>query len=326
MRIAIIGSVATDHLKTYPGRFADSFMPDNLHRISASFLADGLAVRRGGVAANICYGMSQLGCPSVLVAAVGSDFAADRADFEAAAPLVDTSQLLVCDDLYTARFSCTTDRDQNQIGAFYPGAMARAREQSVAQLHAQEPLDVVVLSPNDPDAMRRHTRECQELGISYYSDPSQQTSSMPGDLIKDLVDGADTLFCNDYEAGLIADRTGWSDGDIMKRVRARVVTHGARGSMFEESGAEPISAGVVTDLDVADPTGGGDAFRAGYLSALMWGLAPQQRCEVGAVLASFALQAVGPQGYTVSRDEFVARMERTFGAQAAQGVRDHLPQ
>lgn len=326
MRIAIIGSVATDHLKTYPGRFADSFMPDSLHRISASFLADGLAVRRGGVAANICYGMSQLGCPSVLVAAVGSDFAADRADFEAAAPLVDTSALLVCDDLYTARFSCTTDSDQNQIGAFYPGAMSRAREQSVAQLHAEKPLDLVVISPNDPEAMRQHTTQCQELGIAYIADPSQQTSSMSGDLIKHLVDGADTLFCNDYEAGLIADRTSWSDADILKRVQARVVTHGGRGSVFETAGAEAISAGVVTDLTVADPTGGGDAFRAGYLAALTWGLAPQQRCEVGAVLASFVLQAVGPQGYTVDREDFVARMDRTFGANSAQGVQDHLPQ
>ena len=226
MRIAVTGSIATDHLMTFPGRFADQLVADQLHTVSLSFLVDNLDVRRGGVGANICFGMGQLGTEPILVGAAGSDFDEYRAWLDRHG--VDTGSVRISEVLHTARFVCTTDADHNQIGSFYTGAMSEAR---LIELKAVADrvggLDLVSIGADDPEAMLRHTEECRSRGIPFAADFSQQIARMDGDEIRILLDGATYLFSNEYEKGLIESKTGWTDEEILAKVGHRVTTLGA---------------------------------------------------------------------------------------------------
>ena len=318
-RIAVTGSIATDHLMTFPGRFADQLLADQLDRISLSFLIDELVVRRGGVAANICYGMGRLGLRPVLVGAVGADFADYRSWLERAG--VDTASVHVSTEAHTARFLCTTDADMCQIASFYPGAMSEARQielQPVAERTGG--IDLVVISPNDPDAMLRHTDECRQRGIPFAADPSQQLARMEGAEIRRLVDGAAYLLTNDYEKGLVEHKTGWSDGEVLARVGTRVTTHGPKGVVVEQDGQPAIAVEVVPELCKADPTGVGDAFRAGFLSGRSVGLSLERAAQMGSLLATLALEVDGPQEYDVEPATVRTRLEGAFGAPAAAEI------
>jgi adenosine kinase len=320
VRIAVTGSIATDHLMTFPGRFAEQLLPDQLAHLSVSFLVEELDVRRGGVGANIAFGMGVLGLRPVLVGAVGDDFADYRAWLDRHG--VDTSGVRVSELRHTARFVCTTDADSNQIASFYAGAMSEAREIELAPLGG---IDLVVVSPNDPAAMERHTQECRDRGIPFIADPSQQLSSLGPDQVRALVDGADVLLTNAYEAALTEHKTGWSAAEILDRVGVRITTHGSRGAVIEQAGAEPVSVPVVPARQVADPTGGGDAFRGGFLSGRAWGLGLERAAQIGSLLATLCLESVGPQEYTVDRADVVRRLSETYGAAAAADIEPHLP-
>jgi adenosine kinase len=319
MRIAVTGSIATDYLMTFEGRFADQLLPDQLHRLSLSFLANELDRRRGGVAANIAYGMAQLGHRPVLVGAVGADWT----DYEAwlSRHGVDTSSVHVSDLKHTARFFCTTDTDQCQIATFYPGAMSESRDIELGPIHERTGgLDLVVVSPNDPEAMHRHTDEAKALGIPFVADPSQQLSSLDGPAIERLVDGATYLITNDYEAALIESKTGWSASDVLSHVEVRVTTLGAKGCIIQRRGEADVEVPVVPEERKADPTGVGDAFRAGFLSARAWGLGLERSAQVGTLLATYVLETVGTQEYAVERDAFLKRLAGTYGDEAAGEV------
>jgi adenosine kinase len=318
MRIAVTGSIATDHLMTYPGRFADQLLPDELAHLSVSFLVEDLDVRRGGVAANIAFGMGVLGLRPLLVGAVGADFADYRAWLDRHG--VDTSPVKVSELRHTARFVCTTDRDHNQIASFYPGAMSEAREIELGPLAR---VDLVVVSPNDPAAMVRHTTEAKERGIPFVADPSQQLASLEGDQVRTLIDGAEVLLTNAYEAALTEHKTGWSAAEVLDRVGVRVTTHGAEGVVID-SGGQQTTVGVVPARRLADPTGGGDAFRAGFLSGRSWGLSLERSAQVGSLLATLCLETVGTQEYAVDRDDAVARLNDAYGDEAAADIRGHL--
>src|SRR5437764_6966857 len=266
---------------TFPGRFAEQLLPDQLTHLSVSFLVGVVEVRRGGVAASLAFGMGVLGGRPLLVGAGGADFADYRAWLERHG--VDTSGVRVSELRHTARFVCTTDNDPNQIASFYPGAMSESREIELAPLGA---VDSVVVSPNDPEAMVRHTRECRDRGIAFIADPSQQLSSLDGEQIRELVDGADVLLTNAYESALTEHKTGWSAAELLDRVGVRVTTHGADGTVVDRRGGEPLRVPVVPAKDVADPTGGGDAFRAGFLSGRSWGLSLERAAQVGSLLAT----------------------------------------
>ncbi len=319
MRIAVTGSIATDHLMTFPGRFAEQLLPDELARLSVSFLVDALVVRRGGVAANIAVGMGVLGLSPVLVGAVGSDFGDYRAWLERHG--VDTTGVRVSDLLHTARFVCTTDLDHNQIASFYSGAMAEARE---IELGGLGHLDLVVVSPNDPEAMVRHTDECRERGVAWAADPSQQLARLEGDDIRRLVDGATILLTNQYESALTEHKTGWSPEQVLEHVDTRVTTHGAKGVVIERAGEPPVEVPVVAARTEADPTGVGDAFRSGFLSARAWGLGPERAAQVGCLLASLCLETVGTQEYVVERPDALERLAQTYGDDAAAEIEPHL--
>lgn len=318
MRIAVTGSIATDHLMTFDGLFAEQLLPDQLANLSVVFLADGLEVRRGGTGANIAFGMGVLGHGPRLIGSVGTDvgdylgWLSDHG--------VDVSGVRVSATLASPRFTVTTDRAQNQIGSFYPGAMAEAAGISLADVEA----DLVLVSPNDPGAMLRHTAECRERGVPFAADPSQTLTFLDGDAIRELVTGATYLFTNEYEAGLVHAKTGWSDADVLDLVGTRVTTHGAKGCVVQRKGEPDLHVGVVQADVVADPTGVGDAFRAGFLTAVAWGVGLERACQVGALLATHVVETVGPQEYVVTRTGFLARLEAAYGEQAAAEVATHL--
>ncbi|MFD0886515.1 carbohydrate kinase family protein, partial [Streptosporangium algeriense] len=314
MRIAVTGSIATDHLMTFPGRFGDQLIADQLDRVSLSFLVDDLQVRRGGCAANIAFGMGSLGLRPVLVGAVGTDFADYRSWLERHG--VDCDSVHVSEVHHTARFLCTTDDDHNQIASFYTGAMAEARLIELGPVAERlGGLDLVLISPNDPEAMLRHTDEARDRGIPFAADPSQQLARMPGEDIRRLVDGAAYLFGNDYERGLIEQKTGWSDEEILERVGVRVTTLGPKGVVIDRKGEPSLHVSPAPENGKADPTGVGDAFRAGFLSALAWGLSLERCGQLGNLTATHVLERVGGQEYELGQEEFLGRLAGAYGAE-----------
>jgi len=316
MRIAVAGSIATDILMTFPGRFKDQFLEEQMHKVSLSFLVDELVVHRGGVGANICYGMAQLGQPSLLVGSVGSDFAEYGAALVDAG--VDISHVRICDQVHTARFTCTTDLDANQIASFYTGAMAEAREIDLGAIHAATGgIDLVLIGADDPDGMLRHTALAKANRIDIAADPSQQLARMEGEQIRELIDGAAYLFSNEYESGLMVQKTGWDHEEILSRVGVRVTTHGGDGVVIENAGGTIAKIPAVPTPGLVDPTGGGDAFRAGYLTGRAAGLDHEAAAQIGCTLATTVLETVGTQEYTLNRPVFLERLASAYGAEAS---------
>ncbi|MFF1697230.1 carbohydrate kinase family protein [Streptomyces sp. NPDC058257] len=323
MRIAVTGSIATDHLMTFPGRFADQLVADQLHTVSLSFLVDALDVRRGGVAANICFGMGQLGSDPILVGAAGSDFGEYRAWLDRHG--VDTASVRISETLHTARFVCTTDADHNQIGSFYTGAMSEARLIELKTVADRvSGLDLVLIGADDPEAMLRHTEECRTRAIPFAADFSQQIARMEGEEIRTLLDGATYLFSNEYEKGLIESKTGWTDAEILAKVGHRVTTLGSRGVRIESVGQDPIEVGTPEEEAKVEPTGVGDAFRAGFLSGLAWGVSHERAAQVGCMLATLVIETVGTQEYELQRSNFMDRFTKAYGHAAASEVKVHL--
>jgi adenosine kinase len=321
--LLICGSIATDHLMSFKGLFSDSLVVDQLDKLSVSFLVDDLDVRRGGCAANISFGLGNLGLEPVLVGAVGEDFAEYRAWLQR--HRVDCDSVHVSETRHTARFVCTTDSADAQIASFYPGAMSEAREIELKPIadRVGEPTYVLV-APDDPEAMVRHTEECRQRGYPFVSDPSQQLAFGDGDLIRPLVDGADLLISNEYESSLIVQKTGWSREEVLSRVGTWISTLGARGVRIERKGEDPIEVPAVPAAIKAEPTGVGDAFRAGVLAGLSWGLSLERSAQLGCLLAVYVVEQIGTQEYTLSRSHFLARCEAAYGEVATAEIAEHL--
>ncbi|WP_406730617.1 carbohydrate kinase family protein [Streptomyces sp. NBC_01794] len=323
MRLAITGSIATDHLATFPGRFADQLIPDQLSHISLSFLVDDLEVRRGGVAANIAFGLGLLGLTPYLVGAVGPDFDEYRIWLKEHG--VDTEHVRVSSRSRTARFMCTTDQDQNQIASFYAGAMAEAAQIDLSVISGRTGgVDLVLVAPNTPEAMIRHRRQCEELGVPFAADPSQQLARLTRDEVRLLVTGALWLFTNDYEAALLSELSGWTREEILSRVGAWITTRGADGVTLATADGTEESFPAVPSAAVADPTGVGDAFRAGFLAGTSWGLAVDVAIPLGCAMATRALETVGSQQYTVSPTDLLTRISDTYGGQVGARLAPYL--
>ena len=323
MKIGVAGSVGLDHLMIFSGKFTDSLVAGSLEKISLSFLVDSLDVRRGGCAANICYGMGVLGLNPVLIAAVGKDWS----DYDAwlSRHGVDTSHALVSQSLYTAHFMVTTDDDLNQIASFFPGAMSEARNIELQPIMDKNGrFDIVVISPDDPEAMLRHSEVCRTLGIPFAADPSQQMARMSGDEIKLLIDGASYLFLNEYELALAMQKTGWSDREILERVKVRIVTLGSKGAKVEVIGGETVHVGCPKEIAKVDPTGVGDSFRSGFIAGLAWGLTHERCAQLGALIATYVIETKGTQEYRFTSAEFVARFADAYGDSAAAEISLHL--
>jgi adenosine kinase len=324
MKIAVTGSIATDHLMHFPGKFADQLIADQLHKVSLSFLVDDLVVRRGGVASNIAFGMGQLGLNPILVGAVGADFADYRSWLERHG--VDCGSVHVSAVAHTARFVCTTDDDLNQIASFYAGAMAEARNIELKPVADRAGgLDLVLISANDPAAMIRHSGECRERGYAFAADPSQQLARMDGGDVLTLISGADFLLTNDYERSLLEQKARLTGEQVLDHVKVRVTTLGKHGVEITGRDIERIHVPVARDVIAEDPTGVGDGFRAGFFSAISWGLGLERAAQVGSLIAALVLETVGPQEYEIKGDFFAKRLADSYGDEAAAEVHPYLP-
>jgi len=310
MDIVLTGSVAFDYLMTFPGYFKEQFLPEQLASISLSFLVDSMSRQRGGTAPNIAYSLALLGNRPRILATVGQDFAEYRQFLEAEG--VDTSLMEVIAGDFTASFFATTDRANAQIASFYPGAMAHAAMQSLHQVTPRP--DLVIISPNDPAAMKKFAAECRELKIPYLYDPSQQVLRLDGRELACDLEGAHFLFVNEYEYGLICKKTGFDLEAILQKVDILVVTRGAQGASIYVNGQE-IFVPVFPTEQIVDPTGVGDAFRGGFLTGYSQGWDWKLCGEVGALAAAYCLEQLGPQGHRYTLAEFAARFRQYFDDQ-----------
>lgn len=324
MHLAIAGSVATDHLQLFAGRFSDSLVPDQLDKLSVSFLVEDLDIRRGGCGANIAFALAGLGHRPTLVAAVGTDFVEKGYQEWLEQAGVDCSLVHVSPTKHTALCTITTDEAHAQIVTFYPGAMAEARRIDVGAIHAERPIDVLLIGPDDPAGMQRHTAAARELGIPFAADPSQQLAWADGELIRDLVDGATYLFSNDYEDALIQTKTGWSAGEVQQRVSTRIVTRGKDGVSVYPSEGPAIEVAAIPGVEAVDPTGVGDSLRAGFLAGVAAGLELERCAQIGCTIAASVVETTGTQEYTLRREDFLTRLGQAYGSDAAAEVESAL--
>ncbi|MEH0975136.1 carbohydrate kinase family protein [Micromonospora sp. CPCC 205546] len=322
MKIAVAGSIATDQLMTFDGHFGELFR-EALPQVFVSFLADELVIRRGGVAANIAFGLAQLGIRPVLLGAVGKDFEEHRASLRGLG--VECDFIHVSDKAHTARFICATDRDDNQIASFYAGAMAETGAIRLVPVAEQiGGLDMVVVGASDPGAMLAQAAECRANGYPFAADPSQQLPRMNGEQVVELITGADYLLTNEYEKSLLQSKAGLTDEQLLELVRVRVTTLGKDGVEIAERDGATFHVAVPATIETPDPTGGGDAFRAGFFAALSWDLSLVRAGQLGSLVAGLALERIGAQEYQVDPAVLLDRMRQGYGEEAARDLARHL--
>jgi len=307
MSIVVTGSIAFDYLMSFPGKFTDHFLPEHMNRVSLSFLVDSMDKRRGGCAPNIAYTLALLGERPRLMATAGQDFGEYRQWLEAAG--VDTSLVELVADKFTASFFCSTDTANNQIASFYTGAMANAGELS---FRTAGEVTLTIVSPNDPGAMLQYAEECRALGIPYIWDPGQQCARMSGDELRDGVDGAAIVICNDYEFELLRQKTRLDEAAVLSRAGALIVTRGEHGCVVRDRDREVVVP-AVPPTRIVDPTGVGDAFRGGLMKGIAAGATLEESARIGAVAATYALEHLGGQSHAYSQQEFRDRYDAHFG-------------
>jgi adenosine kinase len=307
MDILLSGSVAYDYLMTFPGYFREQILPERLASISLSFLVDSMSRQRGGTAPNIAFTIALLGGKPRLFATVGEDFEDYRRWLEDKG--VDTEWAKVVPGEFTASFFATTDKANAQIATFYPGAMSHAAESSIKDVTPRP--DLVVISPDDPKAMKDHAAECRELKIPYLYDPSQQVLRLEGHEIARDMEGAHFLFVNDYEFELISKKTGLDLAGMLKHVDIIIVTRGKEGASIYANGKEFFVPVFPTD-QIVDPTGVGDAFRGGFLMGYARGWGWELCGQMGALAAAYVLEQNGTQNHHYTLAEFIARFREHF--------------
>ncbi len=315
MKIVVTGSTAFDYLMRFPGKFADNLVADQLENISVSFLVKEMVKRRGGTAPNIAYTMALLGGRPTVMATAGQDFAEYREFLEASG--VDTSAIVTIDDVYTASFFANTDSDQNQIASFYAGAMDHAGILSFAE-YAPD-CDLTIVSPNEPAAMQQYMEECKQSGIDYIYDPSQQTIWLSGDDLMNGLTNCYLLTVNEYEFSLIMEKTGLTQAEIYERAGGVLITKGKSGSTLSIDG-ELYEFPVVPPTKFEDPTGAGDAFRAGLMRSIELGLPWEIAGRVGALCSTYAIEHSGTQDHAFTPAEFVARFREHFDDNGALDI------
>jgi adenosine kinase len=312
MNLVLTGSIAFDYLMTFPGRFQDHILPDQLDRLSLSFLVDHMVVQRGGIAANIAYTLGLLGERPRVMATVGEDFAEYRRWLEDHG--VDTTTIKTIPGLFTASFFVNTDEINAQIASFYTGAMAKASELHFVDLDPKP--DLAVISPNDPLAMIQYVTECRELEIPYLYDPSQQIVRLNPDDIQIGIEGCLGLLANDYELGLIIEKTGLDLEKMAQWAKFVVITRGENGIDIYTNG-DLIQIPAIVPQVMVDPTGVGDAFRAGFLKGFMNKLDLETCGRMGALAATYCIESKGTQGHTFDLPKFTQRFRGHYKDQSA---------
>lgn len=306
--IVVTGSIAYDYLMRFPGSFKEHIVSEALEQVSLSFLVEDMTKHWGGVAANIAFNMAKLGLQPRLMGTVGRDFPDYRAWLETVG--VNTSTVQQHDDVFTASFFCNTDEDNNQIASFYSGAMTKSASYNLADMPGNTSPDLVIISPSDPKAMTNLTNECRERGLKFVYDPSQQIARMDGTTLQHDMQGAYLMVINQYESNMVMKKTGMSLDELREAVELLVITHGGDGSEIFQNG-DVIQVPTFQPKAIVDPTGAGDAYRAGFISGLSKDL-PLELCGmVGALCASYALEHNGPQSNNYTPEEFIARFRQT---------------
>ena len=309
MAVVVTGSLAYDYIMSFPGRFTDHILPEQLHTLSVSFLVDSMRRQRGGCAANIAYSLRLLGAHPYLFCTAGQDFGDYQRWLEAQG--IDTTGIAIYPQDYTASFFVNTDLQQNQIASFYTGAMARAAELSLHTL-PRASVDLVIISPNDPTAMTKYAQEAAELNIPFIYDPSQQIIRLSA---ADLLTGirhARILTCNDYEFAMIQNKTGYDEAELRALLPTIVITRGEHGSVIYDHG-ERCEIPVVPPEKSGEPTGVGDAYRAGLIVGFLHGFPWPVTGRIASLAATYVLEQHGTQEHHYALPEFVARYRRVFG-------------
>jgi adenosine kinase len=309
LKIIVTGSIAYDYLMSFPGKFSDHFLPDKLDRISVSFLVDALWKQRGGVAANIAYSLALLDEQPCLFGTAGKDFGPYREELDEVG--VDTSEVKVYPEEFTASCFINTDLKGNQIVSFYTGAMRFSEHLSLKDF-GNDKIDLAIVSANDPEAMIKYASECQDMSIPFIFDPSQQIVRLDGEALKKGAERARLLIVNEYEFEMFKKKTGLADADVLKLADAVIVTLGDKGSEIQTQEGT-ILIPIAPPERVLDPTGGGDAFRAGLMKGLVHGLPWEEAGRMGSLAATYVLETEGPQSHSYDLKAFVDRYCRVFG-------------
>lgn len=305
-RILISGSLAYDHIMDFPGFFRDHFMPDKLHNINVSFNIAGHSEHFGGTAGNIAYTLALLGEKPTIIASAGDDFERYKAHLDGVG--VDTSMIRIEPNLETAFAYILTDKGDNQIAAFHPGA---GNEAYAAQIPSEKSA-LAIISAGCIADIQSFPEKFRQAGVRFLFDPGQSIPSLSGDDLKNGITGADVVFANDYEFTLIEFKTGWKVEDIVKVANTLVVTLGEAGSrIITKEGEVRVSAMPVKENK--DPTGAGDGYRAGFIKGLLNNLTPVQCAQLGSACASHVVESLGTQGHAFSMEELRQRYEITYG-------------
>ena len=303
MQTLVTGAIAYDYLMRFPGRFREHFLSDELHDMSLSFLVDDMTKHWGGTAANIAFCMARLGMRPKLMGTVGQDFGDYRQWLESNG--VDCSTVIQLDDVFTASFFSNTDVDNSQLAFFYGGAMNRGRDYRIEDVTDDKP-DLVVISPNDPVAMVSLCEECRQRGLPFMYDPGQQVARLNGDELACGMQGAYVLVVNLYEARIIYEKTGLGLDDLRERADIVIITESEKGSRIYTDG-QVIEVGAFAPRTIADPTGAGDAYRAGLILGMSQGFPLKLSAQIGALNATYVLEVVGTQNHNFTMSEFVQR-------------------
>ena len=306
MSTLICGSLAFDTIMVFPDQFKNHILPDKVHILNVSFLVPRMRREFGGCAGNIAYNLHLLGGKPIPMGTVGADFGPYRQHFEALG--IDLSRVKVIEELFTPQAFITTDHDNNQITAFHPGAMARSHENHVKDVPG---VSLGLVGPDGRDGMLQNAVEFGEMGVPFIFDPGQAMPLFNGQELRVFIDQADYVVVNDYESNLLQERTGWSDREIVQRVKAYIVTQGPRGALVHTPG-QSYEVPPAHERRVVDPTGCGDAFRAGLLHAVASGSDWIRAVRLGAVLGAIKVASRGAQNYTLRREELVRRYQETY--------------
>jgi len=303
----ICGSIAFDKIMQYHGRFGDTLLADQLHRVNVSFLVPTLRTEYGGCAVNIAYNLKMLGGEPLVMGTIGQD-GGDYLERMRKQGL-DTRAIRTIDSAYTAQCFVTADLDSNQINAFHPGAMQFSHENSLAD---HQPLRVAIIAPDGRDGMIKHARDCAEQGLPFIFDPGQQLPMFDGAELLTFIEQATYLACNDYEFEMVMDRTGLSLADIAARLDALIVTRGEQGSTIYAAGAQHDIPAVAASA-VVDPTGCGDAYRAGLLFGIANGFDWPTTGRVASLLGAIKIAHQGGQNHSFTAADIADKFEAAFG-------------
>lgn len=305
--ILVTGSLAFDYIMDFPGVFTDHINPASLHTINVSFLIHKLKKGFGGTAGNIAYTLSLLKTPPMILGAVGKDFA-EYADFLSKNE-IDIKHIKTIEGEFTSQAYVMTDKKDNQISAFYPGAMDYNHTLNIEQINPRP--DLVLITPCGTKAFVNYVSECKKLGIPYLYDPSQQITALSDKEIIEGLTGAKIFINNDYEYEMIKKRLKFSDDDFLKHTEILIITKGEHGSLIKTL-KESIQVGRAVPQEVSDPTGAGDGYRAGFIAGFSKGFELKTCGQMGAVAAAYAIEQYGTQNHKFTTEEFTKRYLQTF--------------